>query len=182
MEDIKKVFTIQWVGPFANFDSLSQYLKDPKTCDCQLFSFYYCSGSKKEKGHPIDKTDYRYFGLHRSETSIGTRVTPWHEHLKDFREPFSLWIGSFSDSVQQTSQNIEDVETAFISTYKNELTENIQKKKSYLKESICIINLWYKLNETRWLNKKREVKVFDDVIVYEAENQTYSKGNLSIIY
>ena len=37
------------------------------------------------------------------------RVAPWHEHLKNFREPFSLWIGSFSDSIQQTPQNIEDV-------------------------------------------------------------------------
>lgn len=118
MEDIRKVFTIQWVGPFDTFTSLSEYLNDPNTCDCHLFSFYYCSGSKKGKGHPISKDDYRYFGLHRSGTPIHTRVASWHEHLRNFREPFSLWIGSFSDSTQQTPQNVEDVETVFISTYK----------------------------------------------------------------
>ena len=104
MEDIRKVFTIQWVGPFDTFTSLSEYLNDPNTCDCHLFSFYYCPGSKKGKGHPISKDDYRYFGLHRSGTPIHTRVAPWHEHLRNFREPFSLWIGSFSDSTQQTPQ------------------------------------------------------------------------------
>ena len=62
MEDIRKVFTIQWVGPFDTFTSLSEYLNDPNTCDCHLFSFYYCSGNKKGKGHPISKDDYRYFG------------------------------------------------------------------------------------------------------------------------
>ena len=55
MEDIRKVFTIQWVGPFETFASLFEYLNDPNTCDCHLFSFYYSSGSKKGKGHPISK-------------------------------------------------------------------------------------------------------------------------------
>lgn len=53
MEDIRKVFTIQWVGPFDTFASLSEYLNDPNTCDCHLFSFYYCPGSKKVKGIPL---------------------------------------------------------------------------------------------------------------------------------
>ncbi len=180
MEDIKKVFTIQWVGPFNTFSSLFQYLKNPNTCESSLFNFYYCSGSKKGKGHPIDKTDYRYFGLHSSDSPIYARVNPQHEHLRDFREPFSLWIGSISDPSKQTRQNIDDIETVFISTYKDFLTENDRKKKSIPKESICIINLWYREDETRWLNKKRELKVFDDILVYESENQSYSTGNLSI--
>lgn len=183
MEDIRKIFTIQWVGPFNNFESLSKYLKDTNSCDCHLFSFYYCSGSKKGKGHPTSKTNYRYFGVHglqNSETPIQARVNPWHEHLRNFREPFSLWVGSFSDCNQQTPNNIDDVETVFISTYGEELSENDKKKKATPKESICIINLWYKTNETRWLNKKKEIKIFDDVLVYESEDMTYSKGNLSI--
>ena len=169
MDDIRKVFTIQRGGPFDTFTSLSEYLNDPNTCDCHLFSFYYCSGNKKGKGHPISKDDYRYFGLHRSGTPIHTRVAPWHEHLRNFREPISLWNGSFSDSTQQPPQ------------YKDVLTENTQKKKATPKESICIINLWYRSNEKRWLNKKRDIKIFDDVLIYEAESMTYSKGNLSIV-
>ena len=56
-----------------------------------------------------------------------------------------------------------------------------EKKKATPKESICIINLWYRSNEKRWLNKKRDIKIFDDVLIYEAESMTYSKGNLSIV-
>lgn len=181
MEDIRKVFTIQWVGPFTTFKELFQYLEDCNTCDSQLFSFYYCSGSKKGKGHPLDKIDYSYFGLHKSESPIQSRVNQWHEHLRNFREPFALWIGSFSDNSQQKCQNIEDVETVFISTYKDFLTENTRKKDAFPRESICIINLWYKKDETRWKNKKGEIRIFDDVIVYESETRVYSKGNLSII-
>ena len=136
MEDIRKVFTIQWVGPFTTFKKLFQYLEDCNTCDSQLFSFYYCSGSKKGKGHPLDKIDYSYFGLHKSESPIQSRVNQWHEHLRNFREPFALWIGSFSDNSQQKWQNIEDVETVFISTYKDFLTENTRKKDAFPRESI----------------------------------------------
>ena len=52
MEDICKTFTIQWVGPFSSStpEILKDYLNDPNTCDKHLFSFYYCSGSKKVKG------------------------------------------------------------------------------------------------------------------------------------
>lgn len=179
MEDIRKIFTIQWVGPFDTFDSLNEYLNDTETCDKTLFSFYYCSGSKKGKGHPVASNDYRYFGLRKAETAINKRVNRRHEHLSDFREPFALWVGSFSDCKQQTKENTEIVETMFISTYKDFLSENDKKKKARLKESTCVINLWYKRDETRWGIKKPEVKVFDDVLVYEHETDIFSKGNLS---
>ena len=32
MEDIRKVFTIQWVGPFETFASLFEYLNAPNNC------------------------------------------------------------------------------------------------------------------------------------------------------
>ena len=179
MENIEKIFTIQWVGPFDTFDSLNEYLNDKNTCDKQLFSFYYCSGSKKGKGHPVSDKGFRYFGLHKAESAINKRVNRNHEHLSDFREPFSLWIGSFSDQSQQTPQNVEIVETAFISTYGDYLTENTRKVNSRLPESICIINLWYKRDESRWAKKKTEIKLFDDVLTYEKESDTYSIGNLS---
>jgi len=35
--------------------------------------------------------------------------------------------------------------------------------------SICIINLWYVTNETRWKIKKDEMKIFNDILVYEKE-------------
>lgn len=49
MEDIKKVFTIQWVGPFANFDSLSQYLKDPKLVIVNYLAFITAQVAKRKR-------------------------------------------------------------------------------------------------------------------------------------
>lgn len=179
MDDIRKIFTLQWVGPFDSFVSLREYLRNPDTCNAP-FNFYYCAGSKKGKGYAINKQNYRYFGLHKADTPISSRVNATHEKLSKFREPFSLWIGSFSDSGQQNPQDIEDIETLFISTYRNELTENERKKCALLHESICIINLWYKPSETRWINRKKEIGFFDDVLVYEKDIDKFSKGNLTI--
>ena len=89
--------------------------------------------------------------------------------------------GTFSDSAHQTAENIEEVETLFISTYAPALTENDRKKKASPPNSICIINLWYKTNETRWKIKKDEMKIFDDVLVYEKESDSYSVANLRAI-
>ena len=123
MDDINKVYTIQWVGPFDTFDNLKTYLENPDTCDKTLFSFYFCSGSKKGKGFPVQRDSYRYFGLHKADTAINSRVRATHEkQLRLFREPFSLWIGSISNSNMQNPQNIEDIETLFISTYRDILT------------------------------------------------------------
>lgn len=180
MEDIRKIFTIQWVGPFHSFEKMKEYLNDEETCEKTLFSFYYCSGSKLGKGHPSTKKDYRYFGLHKASSPISSRVNRTHERLSQFKE-FSLWIGSFSDYRQQKPQNIEDVETLFISTYADYLTENDRKKKSSPDSSICIINLWYKATEERWSCKKMETQIFDDVLVYEKDTDTYSTGKLSVI-
>ncbi len=66
-----------------------------------------------------------------------------------------------------------------LTDYRFFLSENIKKKEAHLPESICIINLWYKKDESRWGIKKPEIKVFDDVIVYEHETGIFSKGNLS---
>ena len=182
MEDISKTFTIQWVGPFSSSNpaAFKKYIDDPNICDKHLFSFYYCSGSKKGRGFPVNKKDYRYFGLHKAGTPITARVNSTHKTLAKFRE-YKLWLGTFSDSAHQTAENIEEVETLFISTYAPALTENDRKKKASPPNSICIINLWYKTNETRWKIKKDEMKIFDDVLVYEKESDSYSVANLRAI-
>lgn len=124
--------------------------------------------------------DYRYFGLHKANTPITARVNATHETLSKFRE-YKLWLGTFSDSSHQTADNIEEVETLFISTYASQLSENVKKIKSSPADSICIINLWYKLDETRWKIKKDEMKIFDDVLIYEKESDTYSVGSLKLV-
>lgn len=183
MEDIKQIFTIQWVGPFASLKQMKEYLNRPETCEKQLFTFYYICGSKNGSGYHRSKTDYRYFGIHKqTETSIEQRLNNAHEHLCEFREDSRhIWIGSFANCDHQSPQNIEDTETLFISTYRNELTENKKKKKATPSESICVVNLWYKEDETEWKKRKAETRIFSDVMVYEKELGRFSVGNLKAI-
>lgn len=53
MEDIKKQYTIQWVGPFHSLDEARKHRKGSTedlfaTPDC--FNFYYFRGNKKDEG------------------------------------------------------------------------------------------------------------------------------------
>lgn len=180
MENIEQTFTIQWVGPFRSLNGLRKYLNDPVTCEKSLFSFYYISGSKKGKGHPKTKRDYRYFGIHKSPNcSITGRLNASHEHLNDFVEnEYRLWIGSFADDHFQTPENVEDVETLFISTHKDVLTENQKKKKAVPRQSICVINLWYNQQEKEWRRRPSETLVLEDVILYEKEFDRFAYAKL----
>lgn len=172
MQDITKTFTIQWVGPFKNMGQVKSYLKDSSTCDSSLFNFYYFSGNKKGKGHSILKT-YSYFGIHKKADGIEKRLNNYHSHYKDFHENnnMKIWIGAFGNEKDQKEENIEDAETLFISTYKNSLTENQKKTKAIIKESICIINLFYKTNEKPWIKKPSDILFMDDVLIHETEEK-----------
>jgi hypothetical protein len=177
MEDIKKTFTIQWVGPFASLDELRDYCQkgskeEPEVCPSGLFNFYYFTGRNKQKwSRKIES----YFGIHYKNDGIMNRVNNSHEHLSQVREDkdFHLWIGSFANIANQTPQNIEDVETIFIRAYKHFLSLNIRKTRKELtdlSESYCIINLWYKTNEDPWRRKPDSVKAIDDVLVCELDS------------
>jgi hypothetical protein len=173
MEDIKKTFTIQWVGPFSSLQELQTYTEDNTTCDSGLFNFYYFVGKRKEKW---SRSGAAYFGIHHNDDGIMNRLKAQHEHLAQFREDENLkiWIGSFADVRNQTYPNIEDVETVFIRAYKDLLTDNKRKKSlplSNIKESVCIINLWYKPDEQPWKRKPLSVKGIDDVLICEVDSQ-----------
>ena len=135
MEDIRKVFTIQWVGPFDTFTSLSEYLNDPNTCDCHLFSFYYCPGSKKGKGHPISKDDYRYFGLHRSGTPIHTRVAPWHEHLETFENLFLYGLVVLAIRLNRLHKTLRTLKQFSFRHTRMSLQKTHKRKRQHLKKA-----------------------------------------------
>ena len=183
MEDIRKVFAIQWVGPFKTLDDMKSYLRNPETCDESLFSFYYFRGKKKGTGY--GRKLYSYFGIHKGG-NLSERLTKKHEHYKDFVEDdnMRIWVGAFSDKKWQKSSNIEDVETVFIRVYNDKegrfLTENRKKTQSVLKESVCIINRWYRQpKEEPCKCKTREIRDFDDVLVYEKDLDSFCVGSLS---
>lgn len=172
MQDITKTFTIQWVGPFKNIEQVKSYLKDTSTCDNTLFNFYYFSGNKKGPGHSRSKI-YAYFGIHKKTDGIEKRLNNYHTQYRKFHENnnMKIWIGAFGNEKDQKERNIEEAETLFISTYKNILTENQKKTKSIIKDSICIINLFYKINEEPWIRKPSEILFMDDVLIHETEDK-----------
>lgn len=174
MQDITKTFTIQWVGPFKNIQQMNDYLKDDSTCDKSLFNFYFFSGNKKGKGYSNART-YAYFGIHKKADGIEKRLNNYHAHYKDFHENenMRIWIGAFGNEKDQKEENIEDAETLFIRTYGHDvLTENCRKVDAIIKESICIINLFYKTNEEAWKRKPAEILFMDDVLIHETEENT----------
>lgn len=129
MNDIEQIYTIQWVGPFHSLLERNNYFKkgkQGKMCEPALFSFYYFRGNKKGRGH-TSKKFYDYFGIHK-HYDLASRLNKNHEHFRNFYENANLdiWIGAFANARDQMPQNIEDVETVFISTYKP--TENKRKK------------------------------------------------------
>lgn len=171
MQDIKKTFTIQWVGPFKDIEHMKRYLRDSSTCDKSLFNFYYFSGNKTGSGHSTSKI-YSYFGIHKKADGIEKRLNDCHSHYNDFakNKNLKIWIGAFGNERDQKAKNIEDAETLFISTYGNDVfTENTKKTKATIKESICIINLFYKRNEEPRARKPAEISFMDDVLIHETE-------------
>lgn len=173
MQDITKTFTIQWVGPFKNMQQMKQYLGKESTCDTSLFNFYYFLGNKKGKGYSCSKI-YAYFGIHKKIDGIDKRLNNYHTHYKDFHENgnMRIWIGAFGNEKDQQEGNIEDAETLFISTYGNKIfTENRKKIKANIRESICIINLFYKTNEEPWIRKPSDIFFMDDVLIHETEEK-----------
>ena len=180
MEDIKKQYTIQWVGPFHSLEQARRHRKGAKdelfaTPDC--FTFYYFRGNKKGRGHKLSKL-YSYFGIHKALDGYHKRLNKNHEHFRKFHENDNLdiWIGSLGDLDQFRPKVVEEIETIFIAMYGNDefLTENDRKKKQSvesLKDTVCLINLWYNREEKPWLTKPESIKPFHDVIVCERDGK-----------
>lgn len=185
MEDILRIYTIQWVGPFSNYAEMKEHYKVKKQQEGQcshpgLFSFYYFSGNKKWKR---DKK-FAYFGKHEKIDSIFKRLNPRHEHYSRYHENENLqiWIGTLANPVHQEEEIIDFIETVFINRYKDDLSDNIKKKaKPFIDavtESFVIVNLWYDTSERPF--KTRTSFPFDDVIVYEVESERILKGKLKV--
>lgn len=178
MEDIKKQYTIQWVGPFHSLEEARKHRKGAKdelfaTPDC--FTFYYFRGNKRGRGHKLSKF-YSYFGIHKSLDGYHKRLNYSHEHYCEFHENenMDIWIGALGDLDQYSPGVVEEIETIFIAMYGNFLTENERKQKKSvesLKDTVCIINLWYDIEEKPLVSKRDSIKPFHDVIVCERDGK-----------
>ena len=128
MDIIDKTFTVQWVGPFHSLEELNCFKWNDNTNSLDCFNLYcfearYRSNSKWR----------RYLGIHQNNDGIDKRLNERHEHFRQFIsfKEKNIWIGAFGSEVDQTPENIDIVETLFVRTYRQELTENDKKKKSH---------------------------------------------------
>jgi hypothetical protein len=99
-----------------------------------------------------------------------------HEHYREFNENenMDIWIGALGDLDQYSPAVVEEIETIFIAMYGNFLTENERKQKKSVesfKDTVCIINLWYDIEEKPLVSKRDSIKPFHDVIVYERDGK-----------
>lgn len=99
-----------------------------------------------------------------------------HEHYREFHENenMDIWIGALGDLDQYSPGVVEEIETIFIAMYGNFLTENERKQKKSvesLKDTVCIINLWYDIEEKPLVSKRDSIKPFHDVIVCERDGK-----------
>jgi hypothetical protein len=181
MEDIRHIYTIQWVGPFNSYEALKVYIKrgrNNEVAEASLFSFYYFEGNKKWKRENL----YRYFGKHSKLDGIQHRLNKCHEHFKNYHEneKLQIWIGTLSNPDVQEPDIIDYIETVFISRYKKELNDNVMKKTlpiyKVLKKSIVILNLWYDTEERP--HRGHSLVPFEDVIVYESDLHRLLSGTL----
>ena len=170
MNDIKRSYLIQWVGPFKSDNDVAKYVKrgdNNEVCHSSCFTFYYLTGINKIGRPKI----HRYFGVHHKLDGIRNRLNLRHSILSTLKEDSSLeiWIGCFGDLRWHSNTKVEEVETFFIRYYRDLLTDNDKKKKTRLVKlpSISVVNLWYDKNENPWIRKPRSACFIQDVMVWE---------------
>ena len=177
MDLIEHTYTIQWVGPM-NYDEYKSYNRDKETLSPNMFNLYYFE-VRKDKRHKWRT----YIGIHKQNDGINKRVNRKHEHLGKFvkneAKEIRIWIGSFAKDKDQKPENIDIVETLFIKAYHKKLTENKQKKNRIPNSSVCVINSYYNTFDEPIKTKSDKPFVFDDVLIYLEESNSFMHGNLT---
>ena len=158
MNDIDKIFMLQWIGPFANLEELKKWELVNMNCSCNLYML-----TGKEYHH---RTISDYVGITEQEY-IYKRLRCNHDKFKKIVRDLNIWVGHFSCSDHAIHENISIVETLLISSWQPQLNE---KKKVYFpNQCICVINQWYKPNKTQYINRVYPAQYLQDVIVYNSE-------------
>ncbi len=175
MNDIKRSYVIQWVGPFSSDADVADFVKRGNSGEVRrssCFNFYYLTGTNKIGRPKI----HRYFGIHHKLDGIRNRLNLRHSVLGRLKEDRSLeiWLGAFGDLRFHSCNKVEEVETLFIRYYRDLLTDNEKKKKTPLSKlpSISIINLWYDRDEVPWMRKPKSACYIDDVMVWENDSMS----------
>lgn len=177
MDIIEHTYTIQWVGPM-NYDEYKKYNRSKDTLSPDMFNLYYFE-VRQDKRYKWQT----YIGIHKENDGINKRLDTQHEHLGPFikseAKDIRIWIGSFANGKDQRRDNIDIVETLFIKAYHDKFTINDRKKQKLPDCSVCVINTYYNTKEDPIKIKSDKPLVFDDVLIYLDESNSFMHGNLT---
>ena len=162
MNNIDKVFIIQWVGPFFTLEELKEWEIENIDCKSNLYMF-----TGKEYRH---RTVSDYVGITEQEY-VYKRLNNNHGKFNKISKDLNIWVGHFSCSDHATRENISIVETLLISSWQPNLNE--RKKIYYPYSSICVINQWYKPNCCQYSNRIYSAQDMQDVIIYNRDTEEF---------
>jgi hypothetical protein len=163
MKEIKKLYVIEWSGPYASIDELWD---DDKVEEC---SIYLITGREK---HERSDNHIKYVGI--TERDPANRVNE-----KDHRERQSkivdkrFWMGRFSRiSNKKQRSHAELIETLFIRflSLQDVRILNDKKKKKVPDCPLAVVNRWgVKYDDKHRLNKPSALNVLPDVLMFDGE-------------
>ena len=162
---IKKCFSIEWHGPFTEEDLKDELMKN-KLAD---FRFYLLSGCRK---YQHGDATWQYCGI--TERIVTNRFKDKNHKISTITRNKFIWLGKFGNkSFSKNRANIELIEHLIISAFL--IDQNEKKTKSFPKEPIGIINLWFTKNGERRIRKVHKIqKDMSDVIVYDGYDIWYA--------
>ena len=172
MAGIKKMFLLEWCGPFNSVDELKDW---EYTHPEDGFGIYFISGI------PPGKQLHRsYVGISLNKDGLISKrySSDSQHHIHELRDR-EFWIGRFSDKRKRTRDNYELCETLLVSYLQPEL--NIRKKQYYPSEGIALINRWY----TREFQVRQNricvaQNYIPDVIVLDDDNGIFTSDRLRL--
>lgn len=159
---INKLFTIEWVGPFQDIESLIYWEKEHNTKS--NYYFYIITGKPAYK-----QIAQNYCGITQNKDGyVHKRFLNDSNHIIHLLRDKEIWIGKFSDNKSHIRNDIELCETMLISYWQPEL--NIRKKSYYPDEYAAIINRWFKTNLEPREKCLYTAQTMPDLIIYDGHS------------
>lgn len=161
MNDLNKMFVVQWYGPFETLEQLKYWEKNNNTSFS--FNLYLLTGKEK-----FQKKYSHYCGITKQQY-IFQRLQKNHDKFPLIIRERNIWAGRFADPSQVDRENAELVESLIISYWQPQL--NDKKKKYFPRESVGLINKWYNKQQKSLQNRRFPAQSLTDVVLYDKNDE-----------
>lgn len=163
MNEIKKLYVLEWRGPYNSLDEL---YADSSTIDGAI---YLITGKEKyERG----SEHIKYVGITERDPAVRLSDRDHKEKQAKIQRK-KYWVGSFSKtSNRNTRAHAELIETLFIHYLFIQDVRIINKDKLKKKPSVplTVLNRWIlKCEECHKVNKSSRLADLPDVLLYDGE-------------